>query len=110
MERIPKDLIVEKFALEMDYNNIIKHCLLSKKYNNLICNNRGFWEKVIKKYNLNDLYNFNIKQKSIQKLKRYYKIYSEPDIYNKQQLAIEYGFIDLYELLKEDIEIEALYG
>ena len=75
-----------------------------------MCNNRLFWEKVIKKYNLNNLYNFNIKELSLQDLKRYYKIYSEPDIYVKQQLAYEYGFMYLYYLIKEEIEFQEVYG
>lgn len=54
MENVPKDVIVEKLALKLDFNDVINYCKSSKKYNVMICNNNLFWIKYI-------YYNFNIK-------------------------------------------------
>ena len=58
MQYVPKDVVVEKLAINLDFNDIINYCKTSKKYNKIICNNNIFWHKYIHN-------KFNIKCESV---------------------------------------------
>jgi len=102
MERLPIDVLV-KMALELDLPEILKYCLVSKKFNTSVCMNRDFWILKLRK-------DFNISyDKSFGDPKLYYKRYLlASSILNKIKRWTE-ADVDLYELYPTNNIYDLMY-
>ena len=83
MQYVPKDVVVEKLAINLDFNDIINYCKTSKKYNKIICNNNIFWHKYIHN-------KFNIKCESVD-IKRLQNIAYWLDYLEKNKILSKEG-------------------
>jgi hypothetical protein len=72
-EGLDRDLII-KIALTLDLDNILSYCLVSKKFNKLVCENKKFWvSKLYQDYKIRYL---DISPDRSGDPKEYYKFFS----------------------------------
>lgn len=91
LTRQPKDILT-KLALELEYDDIINYCKVSKRITEKVCDNKQFWIAKLKR-DFDQNYDISF---SIESLKNDYKAYMEEPYYLKLKsiLTKDYKLID----------------